>query len=296
MLLLSDSFAPEKVGGLRFGSADSDFVEKRLVVYDDQITDEARSINLRMVGMIPMKRAFPQYGLFIGNFAYELTGFYEEHNVITLPNISAPPIVTNYRLMPEAVFTSGSVSYNQAKTHSVEETRFLYGKVRSLSQQDGYPDSSTQYDLHGFKARREFDYAGFTWQESLDGRIDFRYPAPDVYSTGCLSGTYVFRTRAPITHSGVTPFEFDSGDLVINNMVAQFYTSASVPAGLPVPANHNLIHLEVPNVGTFNYDSDGQRRSSRTRRAGTEKTRLTRGWRRARGWAAGRRIGRRRGR
>jgi hypothetical protein len=258
ILLLSDSFSPEKVGGLRFGNASADFVEKRLVVYDDQITDEARSINLRMLGVIPMKRAFPQYGLFIGNFAYELTGFYQEHSVTTLPNIPVPPIVSNYRLMPESVFASGSVTYNEAKTHSVEATRFLYGKVRTLAQQDGYADSATQYEMSGFKARREFDYAGFVWQESVDGRIDFRYPTLDVFSSGCLSGSYIFRTRAPITHSGLSPYEFDSGDLVINGMVAQFYTAANLPAGLPVPVNHNLIHLEVPNVGSFNYDSNGR--------------------------------------
>lgn len=257
VMLVTESFTPEKVAAIRLGSATSDFVDKRLVVYDDQITDETRSLNLRMVGLIPMQRAFPLYGLFVGDFAFETTGFYNEHDHYEFPLWPIAPFDADSNISMEHLLASGAITYSNEKTHSVEDARFHYGTVTSTSHQDGYPDSMSRYTVDGFRSRREFDHPAATWAESLDGRIDIQYPTPDTYSPGCQSGTYVFRTRAPVVRSLATPYEFDSGDLLINGMAARFYTAATVPAGLPAPVNHNLIHLDVPNVGQFNYDSNG---------------------------------------
>jgi hypothetical protein len=257
VVLVSDSFTPGKVAAIRFGSATSDFIDKRLVVYDDQITDETRSLNLRMVGLIPMQRAFPLYGLFVGDFAFETTGFYNEHDHYEFPLSPIPPFDADSGTSMEHLLASGSITYTNARTHSVEDARFHSGTVTSTSRQDGYPDTMSKYTVDGFRSRREFDQPAATWQESLDGRIDLQYPTPDPYSPGCQSGAYVFKTRAPVVRNLTTPYEFDSGDLLINGVVARFYTAATTPAGLPAPVDHNLIHLEVPNVGQFNYDSNG---------------------------------------
>jgi hypothetical protein len=259
VVLLSDSFTPDRIGALRFGTATADFVDKRLIIDVDQITDEALSINLRMVGLIPMKRAFPLYGLFVGDFAFELTGFSDEHNHIELPDTGWPPFETKYRVTSQSVVASGATTYDAPKTHLVEVMRLHSGKVTKFEHQDGYPEASTQYSLAGLRLRRESDFADFdkAWsKESLDGRIELQYPAPSPYT--CLSGGYTFKTAVPITRRIFGPDITEAGELLINgSTLVQFFTAANVPGGLPVPVHGNLIHMEVAGVGIFNYDTDG---------------------------------------
>lgn len=115
--------------------------------------------------------------------------------------------------------------------------------------------------MYGLRTRRESDFADFTaaWsKESIDGRIDYRHPDQPPYTNGCLNGAYTFKTRVPITRKIFGPEVYEAGDLAINgSMTAHFFTAANVPAGLPVPVNANLVHLDVKNVGTFDYDVNG---------------------------------------
>jgi hypothetical protein len=37
---------------------------------------------------------------------------------------------------------------------------------------------------------------------------------------------------------------------------ARFFSAENVPGELPVPANGMLVHLDVKNVGSFDYDTD----------------------------------------
>jgi hypothetical protein len=262
VLLLSDSFSPDRVGAIRFGTARSDLVDTRLITYDDQITHEAISLNLRMVGVIPMKRAFPTYGLFIGEFAYETTGFFQNRSLIDLPGTGLPTYESTYRVAPEFLLVSGALTYTNSFTHYVDDVRFQFGKVTTTTTQ-GYGSSATPsieyYTMEGLRIRSEADYAVLTVHDSIDGRIDYHYALPGPYTAGCLSGLYSFKTQAPIGRNVFGPLEFESGDLLINASTrVRFFTSTNVPPTLPVPQNGVLIRLDVANVGSFNYDTNGR--------------------------------------
>ena len=255
IVLLSDTFAPQAVAAIRFGTLNADFTDSRHIEYPDQITDELRSLNLRMLGQIPMVRAFPLYGLFVGDFAFELTGFYQEYSLTELPGSGQPPFEQTTRTSAEFLIVSGATTYNTAKTHSVEDLRLHFGKVTHTSSSPSWGESSNSYTVDGLRVRRESDYVSWSGSQSVDGKIEFQYSA---LSGNCLNGAYAFKTRAPLVSNSLFSGLFDSGNLLINgSTTAQFYSAANVPPTLPVPQLGMLVHLDVRNVGSFNYDASG---------------------------------------
>jgi len=152
----------------------------------------------------------------------------------------------------EHVVASGATTYDASKTHSVEDMRLHFGKVSRWSTSPNYPDSTSSYTIDGLRVRHEFDYVNWTSSKSVDGKIEFQY-SPG--AGACLSGAYNFKTRARLTGS-VFEFSYDSGDLLINgSTTAQFFSAANVPPTLPVPQSGNLVHIDVRNLGSFNYDA-----------------------------------------
>jgi len=255
IVLLSDTFAPKTVAAIRFGTLNADFTDSRHIEYPDQITDELRSFNLRMLGQIPMVRAFPLYGLFVGPFAFELTGFYQEHSLTELPGSGQPLFEQTSRTSAEFLIVSGATTYNTAKTHSVEDLRLHFGKVTHTYSSSTSGESSNSYTADGFRVRREADYVTFSGSQAVDGKIDFQYSP---LSGNCLNGAYTFKTRAPLVSNSLYSGLFDAGDLLINgSTTARFYSAANVPPTLPVPQLGMLVHLDVRNVGSFNYDASG---------------------------------------
>jgi len=255
IVLLSDSFAPQTVAAIRFGTLNSDFTDSRHIEYPDQITDELRSLNLRMLGQIPMVRAFPLYGLFVGDFAFELTGFYQTYSLTELPGSGQAPIEQTTRTSAEFLIVSGATTYNTAKTHSVEDLRLHFGKVTHTSSSPSWGESRNSYSVDGLRVRREADFVTWSGSESVDGKVDFQYSP---LSGNCLNGAYAFKTRAPLVSNSLYSGRFDAGELLINgSTTAQFFSAANVPPTLPVPQLGMLVHLDVRNVGSFNYDASG---------------------------------------
>lgn len=258
ILLLSDTFSPTKVGAIRFGNGSTDFTDSRHIEYPDQITDEVRSLNLRMLGKIPMTRAFPSFGLFVGDFAYELTGFYQLHSLTELPGSGLPLQESMSRNSFEFVIATGATTYNDARTQAVEDLRLNWGRVTNTSLlPPPWGEISNSYTVEGLRLRRESDYVTFSDRQSVDGKIDFQYgPPANGEVQGCGNGLYTFKTRTPLGRTSIGAPSFAAGEVLINGTVAaQFYSPANVPATLPVPQFGMLIHLDVRNVGVFNYDS-----------------------------------------
>ena len=255
IILLSDTFTPEKVAAIRFGTSTTDFTDSRHIEFPDQITDELRSLNLRMLGQIPMIRAFPLYGLFVGDFAFELTGLYQLYTLTELPGSGQPPLEETSRTSAEFLVVSGATTYNTARTHLVEDLRLHFGKVTHTASIPSWGESSNSYTVDGLRVRRESDFVTWSGSQSVDGKVDFQYSAQ---SGRCLNGAYTFRTRAPLVSNSLYSGLFDAGDLLINgSTTAQFYSAANVPPTLPVPQLGMLVHLDVRNVGSFNYDASG---------------------------------------
>jgi hypothetical protein len=253
IILLSDSFTPEKVAGIRFGTRSSDFTDTRHIDDPEQITDELRSVNLRLIGQIPMTRAFPRFGVFVGEFAFEMTGFIQEEFRAEIPGSGQPAYEQTSRAIAEFVIATGATTYNSAKTHSVEDLRLHFGKMTQTSSSPNFPEVISVYTLDGLKIRHESDFVAFSGSKTVDGKIEFQY-APQ--AGACLSGAYVIKTRAPLVSNSLFSFKYDAGELLINgSTTAQFFSAANVPPTLPVPQLGVLVHLDVRNVGVFNYDA-----------------------------------------
>jgi hypothetical protein len=251
IILLSDSFVPEKVGGIRFGTLNSDFTDTRHIDDPEQVTDELNSVNLRLLGQIPMTRAFPRYGVFVGEFAFEMTGFIQSRFRADVPG--QPTYEQTSRMSAEFVIASGATTYDSSKTHSVEDLRLHFGKVSRWSTSPNYPDTTSSYTIDGLRVRHEFDYVAWSSSKSVEGKIEFQYPPA---AGACLSGAYTIKTRAPLVTGDLSTYKYDSGNLLINgSTTAQFYSAANVPPTLPVPQLGQLIHIEARNAGTFNYDA-----------------------------------------
>jgi hypothetical protein len=250
IILLSDSFVPEKVGGIRLGTLNSDFTDTRHIEDPEQITDEVNSANLRLIGLIPMTRAFPRFGVFVGEFAFETTGYSQSYFRAEVPG--QPVYEQTSSTSVEHLVASGSTTYDSSKTHSVEDLRLYFGKVTHSSTSPNYPSSTSSYTINGLKVRHEFDYVAWTSSKSVDGKVEFQYsPA----AGACLNGEYNIKTRKRLAGS-LFEFKYDSGDLLINgSTAAQFFTAANVPPTLPVPQSGNLVHIDVRNLGSFNYDA-----------------------------------------
>lgn len=254
ILLLSDSFAPNTVGGIRLGNATTDFTDTRHIEYPDQITDELRTVNLRLLGQIPMTRAFPLYGLFVGEFAFETTGFVQDYSATQLPDLPLQEVTS--RTSAEFLISSGATTYNDAKTKSVEDLRLHFGKVtRTVIYPPPFGENTDSYSVEGLKVRKESDYASWTGSQSVDGKIDWQFGPTSIGNSRCLNGTWVMKTRAPLVAARLYSDQLVSGDVLINGSTsAQFFSAGNVPPTLPTPQQGMLIHLDVAKVGNFNYD------------------------------------------
>jgi hypothetical protein len=83
------------------------------------------------------------------------------------------------------------------------------------------------------------------------------YTWPQNPGAGCLSGGYLFNTRVPLFRRLDSALQaYESGELVINGDVnMRLYSPDNVPAGLPVPVNGMLVHVNVKKVGSLDYDT-----------------------------------------
>jgi hypothetical protein len=256
IVLLSDTFTPQKVASIRVGTPTQDFTSQRLVVFDDQITDETHSMNLRMVGLINTKRAFSPFSYFDGEFGFETTGFSRDYGVITSPTGEWPPYQFDNRIYAENLLTSGSLTYSNAYTHFVDELTLHFGTIGQKSVSSAYPDElSSHYQTLGLKLRDESDFKTGAHLQSIDGAIDYQFASAPASSSGCTNGLYTFKTRVPLTGNLFGSGALESGSVVINSSTtASFFSAANVPPALPVPHNGMLAVVDVRNLGSFNYD------------------------------------------
>jgi len=201
-----------------------------------------------------MTRAFPLYGLFVGEFAFEMTGFIQDYVAAQVPD--QPLYEQTSILSAEFVISSGATIYNDAKTHSVEELRLHFGKVtRTTFAPPPWGELTSGYSAEGLRIRKESDYASWTGSQSVDGKIDYRMSPPPGGGTHCLNGTWVMKTRAPLVSDKLFSGQFSSGNVLINgSATAKFFSAATVPPTSPTPQLGMLVHVDAANVGSFDYD------------------------------------------
>lgn len=251
-LLFSDTFAPERIAGIRMGAGGTDFVESRLIDEPDQLTLKSRSTSLRITGIVPMTREFPVYGLFVGPFAFEQSGFYREHSDTPYPP-GAPPTNSDSLISYEFLVVSGATTYANSRTLLDEQLQLRWGTISNASFLGGYPTGEGGMSFENLRVRSEVDFTTFTQKQWLDGRVDYDWNS--AFSASCLSGLYAFHTQTPLTGPWLSG-AYASGRLQINGALrAAFFSAPNTPAPLPVPQNGMLAHVNLSGVGTFNYDA-----------------------------------------
>lgn len=257
IMLLSDSFTPERIAGIRQGSATADFTESRTIIEPEQNSYDNWSVNLRIVGLIPMVREFPRYGLFVGPYAFEMTGFYRGRTRYEFPDPQSPPYESDSVSTFEYVIASGTTTYSNSQTQLSEDLTLHWGTFGSTTQSTGWPTDTGGFSVQGLRVRSDSEFVNWTRADRIDGNIDYHWRTG--FGPSCLSGEYRLKTVTPLRRS-----MFDgngaltAGDLRINGSTrAQFFSAANTPPSLPTPQHGMLANLSVGGVGTFNYDVSG---------------------------------------
>ena len=255
--LLSDTFTPERIAGIRQGSAGSDFTETRTIIDPEQNSYSTWSVNLRIVGLIPMVREFPRYGLFVGPYAFEMSGFYRGQSRYELPDPQEPTYESDSVQTYEYVIACGANAYSNSQTQLSEDLTLHWGTFERTTQSTGWPADTTRFSVQGLRVRSDSEFVNWTRADRVDGSIDYHWS--EVFGPSCLSGEYRFKTVTPLSRS-----MFDgngaltAGDLRINGSTrAQFFSAANTPPSLPVPQNGMLAHVTIAGVGEFDYDVAG---------------------------------------
>jgi hypothetical protein len=256
VLLLSDDFAPAKVAGIRFGSADRDFIQTQEFNFPWLLMHKRFLRNLRLAGIIPLTISPYAIADSSSPFIYVATGFVDENDITEFPGTEQPPAEFGQRLDYEFVTFTGNYSYNADATQYDEDVGALFGKVtytRREAPPYGVTADVSRFD--GFRVHNHTDFNTMTKTQTIDGKLDYTWNP--LFGPGCLNGGYQFRTRTPLHGPAFAFPEFDAGDLTINGTArTTFYSATSAPSGLPVPTHGMLIHTDVQGVGSFNYDTD----------------------------------------
>lgn len=255
--LLSDTFTPERIAGIRQGSAGSDFTETRTIIEPEQNSYDTWSVNLRIVGLIPMVREFPRYGLFVGPYAFEMTGFYRGQSRYELPGTQEPPFESDSVQTYEYVIASGTTRYTESQTRLSEDLTLHWGTFGLTTQSTGSPATSSGFSVQGLRVRSNSEFVNWTRADRIDGHIDYQWNPR--FGPACLSGEYTFQTVTPLQRSQLDGNgALVAGDLRINDSArAQFFSAANTPPSLPIPKNGMLAHVTVAGLGTFDYDVPG---------------------------------------
>lgn len=247
--LPSDTFQPQSVLAIRLGNDAGEFLQQWRFEMPDQKDDTTLAHNIALRGDISMTRPW-EYGPWIGASSFVMNGYFEQRWMVEYP-VGSPPVAIDYKVDAQrvTVIQSGSVLADVLE----DDTRLVAGSVTfTQNQPPPYGIFQDAYKFNDFHVRKVADYAAFTEQTWMDGRINVtwnRFSGP-----GCMDGVYAFNTRKPLSMQLATGL-YDSGEIGINgSVVASFYSNLNTPPELPTPANGMLLSMRVRDIGTFNYD------------------------------------------
>lgn len=253
IVLLSDSFTPDRVASIRLGSANSNVLHVQEWIYPGFSSRNVVIDNFLVVGSIPLRNLQLPLPNSFTPFTYLVNGFddFSQTNQFG----SEPAYTNSTRIDFDAVAYTGSAAYDDDASRYDADLTALFGKL-TYTRRDP-PPYGTNVDVFRFQGLHVHDTSDWMAAErsqTIDGRVDFTWN-PN-FGQGCINGSYAFKTGVPL-HRSTTGFyqPYDSGQLQINGTEKlSIYSAANVPATLPTPANLTLLHIEAAGVGTFNYD------------------------------------------
>lgn len=255
--LVENTFAPSTVALVRLGSITADVVGTSRYQEDFSTSDTTETMNVRMVGTIPMTRIGTS-GWFTGDFDYRITGFVRRHADATFTLPGLPPENNTYD--DGTVVEQAAVSGSFPGLGLIEDQDLFVARGTFTSESSGsYAPEPRSYsiaahDLHWYSVS---DLVSYDRAKTLDGRADVTWSAN--HGTGCLNGTYVFHTDRLLEQSLYTGSVFHAGALKINNVLTLRYTSPYTrPLTAYPPVFQGTVALDLKRVGVQTIPFDWQ--------------------------------------
>jgi len=248
LTLPADTFRPETLSGIRFGSASGEFTLHYITVTPAQSDDTTLAYNIALHGDISMASVL---GSGPDTSTFRINGYNDQRRDV----ITTPPAPSGFY---GNKFAADHLSVVRTLINSndvyAEDILFPAGSFSVTQTEPGYGVFADAYTFNDYRVNRVTDYGAWNETLSVDGRITATLNP--FSGAGCMNGLYAVKTRVPLFYSLDTTATFQSGELVVNGAVARFYAATNTPPGLPVPVNGMLLNLRVRDVGTFNYDAD----------------------------------------
>ena len=248
--LRSDSFVLEEIDGMRLGTVDRNFVVTQNYEFPGSRLQYTWTHNVVVQGRIDWP-FHAQADLVPDRSQMHI------HGTTSVQTRSERPgeepwvgIVIN---TADNVNMSTSSTFGNDFEYEESQTTYLSGVITA----DEYPPTfrvTTTYEFAELSTSNAVDYLAWTESSTIQGGV--RYTNVVANRSSCQNGDYLFRTKAPLHRPNLDSQAYDSGELVINRSLnMRLYSAANVPPGLPAPVNGMLMHLDVANVGTFDYDT-----------------------------------------
>ena len=259
--LLGNSLFADAVASIRLGNRTTDLVRDSQLRQPSPTSILSRRVetrNLRLTGLVPLVRFEDDVNTaFRGRFAYEAVGFLRSDEMRRDVGPGGPGtefFPWTFETSTEGALLSGDNDADDTQSH--EENRLVLGTLSQRTDRPATPTfpeprTSTVW-VRGTDYRIVLGRANNLEFWTIDGRIESSY----AQSAGCAAPeTYTYRTRSPlVSHPETFYFQdlIDSGEIAINgSTVARFSTTGSQPF---VDLRGQLA-LDVPGVGSFNYDT-----------------------------------------
>ncbi len=253
--LEENSFTTSGLTLLQFGDATTSVTAYTESFSPDSDWQDTRSFNLRMVGMIPLRRD-AAIGFYQGDFNYRLTGYWDDATTITTHIQNIPPDTAHYglRFSIDRAQVSGSFDYDTPYAIRDEDLYVTRGTFAMISSNSVFPRSGTfSLSANDLQLHSLMDFQALIRGTTLYGRADISWP--ESAGAGCLNGRYVFRTDQLLENWLYNGMIYKSGALNINNTLTSRYSSlhTEAPINYP-PAPTGTVRLDVRRVGNFSRD------------------------------------------
>jgi hypothetical protein len=256
--LLGNTLFAETVASIRLGNRTTDLVRDSQPPPVGFLGPKVETRNLRLTGIVPLARFEDDINsAFRGRFTYEAVGFLRSDEMRRDVGPGGPGtefFPWTFETSTDGALLSGELTSDD--TSSSDESRLVLGKISQRTDRPAtptFPEARTSTNWV-----RGTDYRIVLGRENahdfwtIDGRLESNYSQ----AAGCAQPeTFTYRTRSPlVAHQDTFYFNdlYDSGAISINgSTVASFSTTGSQP----FVDMRGQLALEVPGVGSFNYDT-----------------------------------------
>ncbi len=252
--LVTDSFTPTRVAGIRHGAGKKALVDEVLILNTSQVVPDEHTFNLSLFGDIPMLRMFGTGGPFVGSYAFETDGVFHEMANVLLPGEGETLFqVTSDWIFERARFAGsrvgGEATLKDDDDFTLRSGRFTF--VHTFPAFSTQPEqvSMRRYSGNELRVHRVTAFGTGAEQLSIDGRANYLWSQDS--GLGCRSGTYAFATNVPMNRPNSSEPRLDSGEILVNDAALATF---SIATGFPFPFTIQHIRVAVANVGTFDYD------------------------------------------